>query len=151
VVPDDELQDAKRRIGRGVSRVLPRGSTPDLLLSAIGDLIVPSPRLPVRAMVVLAYRTDDGVSRGLVRTRDISRTGMLMEGGRELPVNAVFGFQLHLPGAAMAVEGEARVVRHTDPQRERTHGIGAAFLPLTGADRSSLDDFLARTAAPLRA
>jgi hypothetical protein len=101
-------------------------------------------------MVVLAYRTDDGVSRGLVRTRDISRTGMLMEGGRELPVNAVFGFQLHLPGAAMAVEGEARVVRHTDPQRERTHGIGAAFLPLTGADRSSLDDFLTRT-APLRA
>jgi len=142
VVPRDAYQDAQSFIGRGANRVVSKDAVPDGLLHAVGDLIDTSPRHPIRAVVQLNCRDGEQTSRSLMRTLDLSLSGMLIQGDQELAVGDQFAFELHLPGVDTAIVGSATVVRHTDNDRETVIGVGATFASFTGDGRTSLAEFL---------
>lgn len=140
IVEDQEYEPARLLIGRGVNRVVARRAAPQLLLHAVGDLMDQAPRVPVRAVVGLESR----LMRSLARTRDLSLSGMLLQGGVELDVGSEFEFELHLPGQGAAIVGSARVVRHTDQVRETVAGIGANFDDFVDDGHASLAAYLKR-------
>lgn len=140
IVEDQEYEPARLLIGRGVNRVVARRAAPQLLLHAVGDLMDQAPRVPVRAVVGLESR----LMRSLARTRDLSLSGMLLQGGVELDVGSEFEFELHLPGQGAAIVGSARVVRHTDQARETVAGIGANFDDFVDDGHASLAAYLKR-------
>ena len=140
VVEDREFEPARLLIGRGVNRVVARHAVPRSLLHAVGDLMDQAPRIPVRAVVEVGSRLE----RSLTRTRDLSLSGMLLQGGVELAVGTEFSFELNLPGRGAAIVGSARVVRHTDRARETVAGIGANFADFVGDGHDSLAEYLRR-------
>lgn len=137
---------AEALLGRGVNRVV-RGAAPGRLLEAAADLLAVEPRVPVRAVVALEGRVDDAHLHTFGRTRDLSRSGMLLRGGDEFRIGARLDFELLLPGEREAVRGRVAVVRRADPERERVDGIGAAFERLDGDGGSRLLGFLDRLGA----
>ena len=80
----------------------------------------------------------------MMRTLDLSLSGMLIQGENELAVGDQFAFELHLPGVSSAIVGSAEVVRHTDRDRETVIGVGATFASFVGDGRTSLADFLTK-------
>jgi DNA-binding NarL/FixJ family response regulator len=144
VVPGDRYDDAVSFIGRGANRVVSKDGPPDGLLNSVGDLIDTSPRQPVRAVVQVNSTQGEQPSRALMRTLDLSLSGMLIQGENELAVGDQFAFELHLPGVASAIVGSATVVRHTDRDRETVTGVGATFASFVGDGRTSLADFLTK-------
>ncbi len=147
VVPDRDYGAISSLRGRGVSRVVARGELGQGLLGAVGDLLEVSPRVQVRAMVQVESRSSRRLTRSLFRTRDLSLTGMLLQGGCELPVGSEFSFELQLPGEGRAIVGSARVVRHTDASRETVSGVGASFADLESGSVTTLAEFLRREAS----
>jgi hypothetical protein len=141
IVPPEEYEEARSLQGRGANRVVARGSTPDGLLHAVGDLLDISPRHPVRGVVEIEATKGDHTTRALMRTIDLSLSGMLLQGDQELAVGDDFNFELHLPGVDTAIVGRAKVVRHTDG-RENVTGVGASFADLEEHDRLSLLKYL---------
>jgi hypothetical protein len=142
VVSHGAYKDARSFIGRGANRVVSRDADPDGLLHAVADLIDISPRHPIRAVVQMNSQNGEQMSRSLMRTLDLSLSGMLIQGDQELAVGDKFAFELHLPGVDTAIVGSATVVRHTDSDRETVTGVGATFASFTGDGRTSLAEFL---------
>jgi hypothetical protein len=146
VVSDAEWRLADAYLGQGVNRVVADSLLSEGLVGAVGEVLDVSPRLPVRAMVQVESRDGSRSTRTLMRTRDLSLTGMLIQGGQELSVGSEFVFELHLPGEDRAVVGSARVIRRCDAEREIDDGVGAAFAGFEGNGRRSLASFLDREA-----
>lgn len=143
VVPDGELEGARSLIGRGANRVVGRGASTDELLVAVGDVLDPQPRVPVRALIHVEELAGGGTrSRSLLRTLDLSLTGVLIQGDEELAVGSRISFELQLPGAGTAIAGEARVVRRTDHEREGVTGLAATFVGFDGDGRAALAAYL---------
>jgi hypothetical protein len=147
VVADQEWRGARSYLGNGVNRVVARSLLSEGLIGAVGDLLDISPRLPVRAVVQVESRDSSRSTRTLMRTQDLSLTGMLIQGGQELPVGTNLSFELHLPGEEIAVVGSARVVRRCDVERESLDGVGASFSGFEGNGHRSLAAFLEREAS----
>jgi DNA-binding NarL/FixJ family response regulator len=147
LLPDEDIDLARRLMTRGINRLVPFSRAPERLLSAVGDLMDVSPRKPVRAVLQVESRQGDRASTSLLRTRDLSLTGMLVQGGHDLPVGTRFGFELHLPGEERAIVGSAQVVRHTDDSREAVQGVGVSFASFVGDGRASLAAYLNREAS----
>lgn len=140
IVEDQEYEPARLLIGHGVNRVVARGQVPRLLLHAVGDLMDQAPRVAVRAVVEVESR----LTRSLARTRDLSVSGMLLQGVVELDIGSEFDFELQLPGRGAAIVGSARVVRHTDQARETVAGIGANFAEFVDDGHDLLAAYLKR-------
>jgi hypothetical protein len=147
VVRDNDWRGARSYLGRGVNRVVALSLLSEGLVGAVGDLLDVSPRLPVRAVVQVESRDSSRSTRTLMRTQDLSLTGMLIQGGQELPVGSEFSFELHMPGEDLAVVGSARVVRRCDTERESLEGVGASFAGFEGNGHRSLASFLDREAS----
>ncbi len=104
-------------------------------------------------MVQLDTTVDDGRIARMYQTRNLSQTGMLLHARRPLPVGTSVAVQFlfpgdpslskaTLPGGYGFVEGEARVVRHTHPAKERIKGMALQFLHLESPGLQRLGDFL---------
>jgi hypothetical protein len=131
-------------LGRGVNRVVSLGGPSERLLTAVADLVGVAPRRLVRAVVELELWMRRERQHLLTLTENVSVSGMLVRGGRELPVGAKVSFELMLPGALGPIAGEAEVVRHTQVGVERVDGIGVAFVSFSGAGEQRLAEFLRR-------
>jgi PilZ domain len=138
------LEDARLLIGRGVNRVVGQVDSDGDLMCAVVDLLGAPTRVAVRAMVQVDAPARFGGFHSLLRTANLSQTGALLVGGRELPVGAQVSFELHLPDDPHQVTGKAMVVRHTDPTRERVEGIGVLFLVVHGDGSERVAAFIAR-------
>jgi len=138
----DALEAANQLLGRGVNRVVGQGETDADLLCAAVDLLGAPPRVAVRAMVQVDASARFGGVHTLLRTANLSQTGALLVGGRELAVGVEVRFELQLPDDAMYVTGKARVVRHTDLTRERVDGIAVGFLSIQGDGLERLAAFV---------
>jgi hypothetical protein len=112
-----------------------------------------SPRRSVRLMVQLAATIDDGKVARMCHTENLSQTGMLVRTRVPLPVGTRVDVQFlfrsdprvrddALPGGYGFVQGEARVVRHTDPIRETSQGMGLQFTRLEAHGRELLAKYL---------
>jgi len=133
-------------LGRGVNRVVNADGPSERLLQAVADLVGVAPRRMVRAVVELDLWMRRDAQRLLTLTDNVSRSGMLVRGGREFPVGGRVMFELSLPGGLVAIGGEAEVVRHTIVGVERLDGIGLAFLAFAGDGEERLAAFLERRA-----
>jgi len=110
-------------------------------------------RRSVRLMVQLAATIDDGKVARMCHTENLSTSGMLVRTLAPLPVgtnvNIQFLFRSDpplqrdvLPGGYGFVQGEARVVRHTNPESESVRGMGLQFTRLEEHGRNLLSRFL---------
>ncbi len=129
-------------LGRGVNRVVSVDGPSDRLLTAVADLVGVAPRRLVRAVVELELRVRREAHHLVTLTENVSTAGMLVRGGRELAVGSRVSFELLLPGALAAIEGEAEVVRHTQVGFERVDGIGVAFASFARDGEQRLAIFL---------
>jgi c-di-GMP-binding flagellar brake protein YcgR len=112
-----------------------------------------SPRRSVRLMVQLAATIDDGKVARMCHTENLSATGMLVRTCAPLPVGTKVDIQFlfrsdprlledALPGGYGFVQGEATVVRHTDPVKETSQGMGLQFTRLEEHGKQLLGKFL---------
>ena len=112
-----------------------------------------SPRRSIRLMVQLAATIDDGKVARMCHTENLSSSGMLVRTKAPLPVGTRVDIQFLfrsdpelikdvLPGGYGFVQGEATIVRHTDPVKESTRGMGLRFTRLEEHGRLLLDRFL---------
>ena len=112
-----------------------------------------SPRRSVRLMVQLAATIDDGKVARMCHTENLSASGMLVRTKAPLPVGTKVDVQFlfrsdsrliedELPGGYGFVQGEAKVVRHTDPVKEKARGMGLQFTRLEEHGRNLLGKFL---------
>ena len=114
---------------------------------------VPAGRRSVRLMVQLDATIDDGKIARMCQTENVSKSGMLVRTSAPLPVGTRVDIQFvfrsdlalateDLPGGYAFVEGEALVVRHTEPAKERTEGMGLQFLRLEEHGKNLLGKLL---------
>ncbi len=112
-----------------------------------------SPRRSVRLMVQLAATIDDGKVARMCHTENLSESGMLVRTKAPLPVGTEVAIQFlfrsdprlledAMPGGYGFVQGEAKVVRHTDPVKESTRGMGLQFTRLEEKGKYLLGKFL---------
>ena len=62
--------------------------------------------------------------------------------GKPLVYGSIFRFELTLPYTLAPLAGSAKVVRHTNTDREETTGFGACFLPLADEHEARLQSFI---------
>jgi CheY-like chemotaxis protein len=144
VCTPESLDDARVRIGHGVSRAVSQTADLGELMCAVVDLLHTSPRTSIQAMVELAGEDGDTGVRALTRTVNLSLSGMLVTGARDMPVGSCLTFELLLAGDNTPIAGSGRVVRHTVPNKERVAGIGVAFDSLAGDGQDRLATYLLR-------
>jgi hypothetical protein len=112
-----------------------------------------TPRSAVRVMVQLDATVDDGQVARMYQTQNLSQTGMLLRTRQPLPVGTDVAVQFlfpgdpmlsraTLPGGYVFVEGQAKVVRHTHPAKERVNGMALQFNALASSGSRRLGDFL---------
>lgn len=130
-------------LGHGVNRIVSLDAPSDRLLHAVAELLAVPPRKTARAIVQLELWVRHGSTRLLSITENISLTGMLVRGGRELPIGSRLRFELTLPGIP-PVQGEVEVVRHTDATAEYLDGAGLRFESFQGDGLQRLRSFLER-------
>jgi CheY-like chemotaxis protein len=125
---EESLEEVGGFLRRGVNRIVSVDAPPDRLLDAIADLVGVAPRHSLRTVVQFELWVEQGLTRLLTVTENLSATGMLVRGGREFPVGACLRFRLVLPGQAPPIAGEVEVARHTDRAREHVEGFGGKIL-----------------------
>ena len=113
----------------------------------------PADRRSVRLMVQLDATIDDGKIARMCQTENLSKSGMLVRTSAPLPIGTKVDIQFlfrgdpalepeQLPGGYAFVEGEALVVRHTEPAKEPTFGMGLQFVRLEEHGKNLLGKFL---------
>jgi hypothetical protein len=137
LAPPDRLETVQPYVGRGVNALLPRNASPEELEAEITRLTRAAPRLESRHMVRLKARAPRVPSPMICQTDNISTSGMFLSTTIKVPVGTIIDFELDLPGREWPVLGEARVVRHAQPEQEKRDGMGVMFLTLRGEGRIS--------------
>lgn len=138
----DDLDEARRFKDKGVQEVVPAGESAVRVYELICRLLNVAPRRAIRLLVRLDARLEGGKSLFVCQTENISATGMLISTDRRLPPGTEAKFELDLPNESVPVKGSARVVRETDPKREKVLGLGLHFASFRGDGERRLDDFL---------
>jgi DNA-binding response OmpR family regulator len=129
-------------LGRGVNRIVSATASGDRLLDAVVDLLA-APAGPTRRKVAqLEVRLQFGSAWLRTVTHNVSRTGLLVEGGPVIPLGTHVPFELRLPGQHETVSGTLEVVRRTNPRKESTEGFGARILAFEPGSESRLRAFL---------
>lgn len=137
----ESTADVAAYLGRGVNRVISLDAPSDRLLLAVADLMAVSPRRDLRVLVQLNLRLEGATERMLAMTSNLSVSGMLVEGSRNLAVASQVTFELDLPDPGGVVRGVAEVIRHSG-QRDRTVGMGMRFLSFEGDGQHRLERYL---------
>lgn len=149
LMADPEVyEEARGFLGRGVNRVVNLECPPDCLLHAVADLIGVPPRIGVRALVQLDVHVGSVRTFALHQTHNLSTTGMFISGATELPVGAVFDFELSLPDQGEPIRGRAEVVWHSDRRRHLRDGFAVRFLAFEEDDGGRLRAFVSRRTLP---
>jgi hypothetical protein len=136
------IAEARLYLGRGVGRVVAKAAPDAELEGAVGELLEVAPRTKRALTLDLKVGQSAAERRLITRTVNVSRSGMLVRAGGELPVGAPVGFSLQLP-SGLEVHGEGEIVRRTDPQRERIDGFGVRFTLIQGRGSGLLRHYLA--------
>ena len=91
-------------------------------------------------LVEIEVQLGQGPSRLLYQSQNLSRSGILLRGGRRLQPGGRVRFDLALP-TGESVAGQALVVRHTTPQ-EPIVGTALRFLDLSDEQEARILDFV---------
>jgi len=114
-----------------ISSLLPGGAAqavsvnqPATLVAKVAVLLKLAPRADVRVAVKLEVKLDGGPRLIICQSENISENGMLLKTDTRFPVGTKVRFDFALPGDQLPVQGEAAVVRHTEPTVEGVTGMG---------------------------
>lgn len=144
----EHVADVGTFLGRGIGRIVSLDAPAERLVDAVADLLAVAPRRALRAIVEVRLHMEHGGDQLLALTHNISENGLLIVGVPNLPLGAKLTFELSLPGTASPIRGEAEVVRHTDPTREKVEGIGARIISFAGDGHQRLQAYLTRHHQP---
>lgn len=111
-----------------------------LIHETITDLLGIAARRTARLLVQVEIQLDEASALRLYQSQNLSESGILLRGGRQLEIGSKVGFNLALPGGE-AIEGTALVVRHTS-SREPVAGTALRFLTLQEDDLATLRSFV---------
>ncbi len=116
------------------------------------DLSQPEPQLDraltsvlgvaLRASARLDVELDLEAERRHFRTRNISRSGMLVEAEAPPPVGLEIAFNFTLPARFTPIHGLGQVVRHTDPTKELVPGFGIRFTAFPEGAADAIESFV---------
>ncbi|MCG8459604.1 MAG: PilZ domain-containing protein [Holophagales bacterium] len=138
----EALDEAHGFIGRGANRVIGLGAEPGAVQEIVAGLLRVAPRRETRFLARLQASIEGQGSQVLAVVRNTSASGMLVETEHRFDVGTVIRFELTVPASSRPVRGEAEVVRHSDPQRERVLGMGVRILSFEGDDQSVYGSYL---------
>jgi len=139
---EESLAEVAGFLRMGVNRIVSVDAPPDRLLDAIADLVGVAPRHSLRTVVQFELWVEQGPTRLLTVTENLSATGMLVRGGREFPVGTCLHFRLVLPGQVPPIAGEVEVARHTDRAREHVEGFGGKIVSFADDGQKRLRELL---------
>ena len=111
-----------------------------LITSALGIAMRASTRLEVEFKV----ETDTADERRRCRTRDISRSGMLLDSAEPLPIGTEFVFNFTLPQRFTPIHGRGQVVRHAGTAESLNSGMGVRFVAFPEGAEDTIDAFVAQ-------
>jgi hypothetical protein len=138
----EHVADVGTFLSRGIGRIVSLDAPAERLVDAVADLLAVAPRRALRAIVEVRLHVEHGGGQLLALTHNISENGLLLVGAHDLPLGARLSFELSLPGLPSPIRGEAEVVRHTDPTRERVAVVGTRILSFAGDDHERLQAYL---------
>ncbi len=148
VVPrPQDLSAARSYIGRGVNRVIPLYNGEQDLQAMISNMLRVAPRIPCRVIAQLEIKYGSQRDWVLCRTRNGSKSGVLVETDRRIPTGTEVDFELTLPAVENPIVGRAEITRQTRTEREAIHGVGMRFLSFAGDSRPSYETFLSARAS----
>ncbi len=136
------VSEVGRFLGRGINRIVSPNAPTRRLVHVFAELLSVAPRRSVRATIQLQVRLNHGPRTIVTETHNLSSTGMLIEGARELAVGTRVRFELHPPEPHRPITGEVEVVRHSDAARELVDGIGVRVLTFGGDGGPRLAELL---------
>jgi ActR/RegA family two-component response regulator len=110
-------------------KALPKEVDDADLHAAISGLLGVAYRHSLRVMVQIEVGLENGISTRLYQAENISETGVLVRGGRHIPVGTPVRFEFSLPSENDPIAGIGLVVRHTGPGEEAL-GIALQFAEL---------------------
>lgn len=99
-------------------------------------------RTSARLNVELDIETGNQDDRRQCRTRDISRSGMLLEGGGPLPLGTEFVFNFTLPERFTPIHGRGQVVRHAGENEPVAEGMGVKFVAFPEGAEEAIQEFV---------
>lgn len=139
----EELPEATQRRERGATKALATSLGQLELQEAVTNLLRSRARLHVRVLTRLAARLGGAAATQLLcQTRDLSRSGLLVETESRFALGASIEFALDLPGAGGRIRGDAEVVRHAHQGRDGIDGLGLRFARFAADGERRLVAFL---------
>lgn len=110
----------------------------EMIQKALGIAIRTATRLDVELEVQTGVEQD----RRHCRTRDLSRTGMLIDSTEPLPVGTEFVFNFTLPQRFTPIHGRGQVVRHDGTPQSPRAGMGIKFVAFPEGAEDAIDSFV---------
>lgn len=137
----DRVDEAKSYLGSGVNRVVSIDDATALRQAIVGVTNV-GIRSPIRVMACLTIPVGKRDCQIRTFTKNVSRSGMLLETSNKLEVGQTFAFTLRSPVDDRVISGHAQVVRHASGDREAADGIGVHFVSLDDGSNKALDELV---------
>ena len=144
VAEPGSLDEAAGWIDHGANRVIGTEWADARVWQAVGDLLKVAPRVALRALVQIELGAQASQESELLRTENISISGMLLRGGQVLGPGARFDFTLGVPGEGTPIRGSAEVVRRAPEFGDREVAFGVRFVSFSGDGRERLEHYLGR-------
>jgi len=151
ITREDHVEGVEKHVADNeLVAVVSQDSSADSLHSILAQsLSGVAARKASRLMVQLEAEIDAGKLLRVCQTSNVSETGMLIHTSRLLPVDTEVEISFYLPGDPRSIDGQVKVVRHTDATKETLAGMGVHFTRLAAASRDKLRDFVSgRWVAP---
>ncbi|MEJ2085993.1 MAG: PilZ domain-containing protein [Acidobacteriota bacterium] len=144
IVEDEHLASVAKLIeDKDSISVLAQGSAAghlqQELARGLSDVAI---RKTSRLLVQIQTEMDAGNLMRVCQTSNLSESGMLLHTSRLLPVDTEAHVSFNLPGDPRTIEGQIRVVRHTDAQREQLPGMGVQFTQLEASAQEKLRQYV---------
>jgi uncharacterized protein (TIGR02266 family) len=130
IADDNRLAEIGGMLPGGVKQVV-SVNQPQKIVAEVGARLKLAPRAEVRLAVKIDVKLV-GVPALMCQSENLSEHGLLVKTETRYPIGTRASFELSLPGERNPVQGEAEIMRHTEPDVEGMKGMGLKVLSFKG-------------------
>jgi uncharacterized protein (TIGR02266 family) len=141
IISKEQAQDVAGYVKQGV-QVLPAHLPPEQLEKVTSRFLRKAPRPATRIMVRMEVSLGVGMVLRMAQGVNVSTSGILIRTNEDFPLGSAISLEFTLPGEQGAIQAEATVVRHSDPDREGIKGMGLKFVEIAPEHRARLADYV---------
>ena len=123
-------------------QVIDVSKSPAKVSKAVSDALGIAMRAAARLDVELELEAEIDRDRRHCRTRDISRSGMLLDSTEPLPIGTEFVFNFTLPERFTPIHGRGQVVRHEGSVQSPRAGMGVKFIEFPEGAEEAIGSFV---------